>query len=64
MRNGEQMADMLLYEAGVFVTPGMVFGSNGDRYIRISLCATRERMAEALQRVKAEPIQSVIQMIK
>ena len=64
MRDGEQMADMLLYEAGVFVTPGMVFGSNGDRYIRISLCATRERMTEALQRVKAEPIQSVIQMIK
>lgn len=53
MRDGEQLADRLLYEKGVFVTPGMVFGSNGKRYIRISLCATRERMAEALERVKS-----------
>ncbi len=54
MRNGEQLTDMLLYDAGVFVTPGMVFGSNGDRYIRISLCATRERMTEALRRVRKQ----------
>ena len=64
MRSGEQMADMLLYEAGVFVTPGMVFGSNGNRYIRISLCALRERMAEALQRVKADSIQTCIKQFK
>jgi aminotransferase, class I/II len=35
----------------VFVTPGFVFGSNGKRYIRISLCAKEERMEEALQRI-------------
>lgn len=45
------MADKLLYEADVFVTPGFVFGSNGNDYIRISLCATRERMEEALERI-------------
>ncbi|MBE6211274.1 MAG: aminotransferase class I/II-fold pyridoxal phosphate-dependent enzyme [Rikenellaceae bacterium] len=64
MRDGVQMSDLLLYEAGVFVTPGMVFGSNGDRYIRISLCATRERMEEALQRVKSDSIQKCLQLFR
>ena len=54
MQDGVQLADMLLYELGIFVTPGMVFGSNGDRYIRISLCATQERMREALERVTSK----------
>lgn len=48
----EVMADKLLHEARVFVTPGFIFGSNGDRYIRISLCATAENMRIALQRIK------------
>ena len=48
----EQLADRILYEAGVFLTPGFIFGSNGNRYIRISLCATNEKMLEALQRIK------------
>ncbi|MBQ2703597.1 MAG: aminotransferase class I/II-fold pyridoxal phosphate-dependent enzyme [Alistipes sp.] len=64
MRDGEQMSDLLLYEAGVFVTPGMVFGSNGNRYIRLSLCATRERMEEALQRVNGDAIQTKLQLYK
>lgn len=48
----EQLADRILYEAGVFLTPGFIFGSNGNRYIRLSLCATNEKMLEALQRIK------------
>ena len=48
----EQLADRILYEAGVFLTPGFIFGSNGNRYIRISLFATNEKMLEALQRIK------------
>lgn len=48
----EAVADRALYEARVFVTPGFIFGSNGDRYIRISLCATEEKMREALARIK------------
>ena len=48
----EQLADHLLYDAGVFVSPGFIFGSNGNRYIRISLCATNEKMLEALQRIE------------
>lgn len=50
--SGEALADRVLYEAGVFITPGFVFGSNGDRYIRISLCAALDRMQEALSRIK------------
>ena len=48
----EALADRLLHEAKVFLTPGFIFGSNGERYIRISLCATEERMNEALDRIK------------
>lgn len=50
--SSEAFADKILYEAGVFVTPGFIFGSNGERYVRISLCATNERMNEALTRIK------------
>jgi len=37
----------------VFLTPGFIFGENGKRYIRISLCANDEKMAEALHRIEA-----------
>ncbi len=50
--NSEKMADRLLYERRVFIAPGFIFGSNGDRYVRISLCATEEKLAEALRRIK------------
>ena len=50
--SSEELADRLLYDARVFVTPGFIFGSNGNRYIRISLCATKEKMQEALCRIK------------
>lgn len=50
--SSEALADRLLHEAKVFLTPGFIFGSNGERYIRISLCATEERMTEALDRIK------------
>lgn len=52
VENVEAFADKILYEARVFITPGFIFGSNGDRYIRISLCATEEKMKEALRRIK------------
>lgn len=64
MRDAEQLTDLLLYEENIFITPGMVFGSNGNRYIRISLCATRERMREALHRVQNGSIQSVLQLFR
>ena len=50
---GERVSDKLLYEAGVFVTPGMVFGHNGNDYIRASLCATEDLLNKAIEKVKA-----------
>lgn len=48
----EALADQVLYKARVFITPGFIFGSNGERYIRISLCATEAKMLQALERIK------------
>ena len=50
--NCEELTERLLHEAGVFVTPGFIFGSNGQRYIRISLCAKDWQLEEALRRVE------------
>lgn len=49
----EELTERVLHEARVFITPGFIFGSNGDRYIRISLCAKDEKIREALERIKA-----------
>ena len=48
----EERTERVLHEARVFITPGFIFGSNGQRYIRISLCAKDEKIQEALERVK------------
>lgn len=50
--NAEELTERVLHEARVFITPGFIFGSNGERYVRISLCAKEEKMAEALKRIK------------
>ena len=51
-KGSEAIADRVLYEANVFLTPGFIFGSQGERYIRISLCCKNETLEEALKRVK------------
>lgn len=53
--NGEScydFCDRLLYEKHVFVTPGGIFGDEGDRYVRISLCASEELLQRVLDRIK------------
>ena len=50
--DAEQLTERVLHEARVFITPGFIFGSNGTRYVRISLCAKDEKMKEALERIK------------
>ncbi len=52
IQNVEDLTERVLHEARVFITPGFIFGSNGERYIRISLCAKEEKIKEALQRIK------------
>ena len=51
-QNVEDLTECVLHEARVFITPGFIFGSNGERYIRISLCAKEEKIKEALERVR------------
>lgn len=48
----EELTEKVLHEARVFITPGFIFGSNGKRYIRISLCAKDNQIKEALERIK------------
>ena len=50
--DAEVLTERVLHEARVFITPGFIFGSNGRRHIRISLCAKDEKMKEALERIK------------
>jgi len=47
----EELIEELLNEAKVFITPGFIFGSNGNKYIRISLCNSKEKLALALSRI-------------
>ena len=51
IKNVEDLTEKVLHEARVFITPGFIFGSNGERYIRISLCAKEEKIQEALRRI-------------
>ena len=50
--NAEQLTERVLHESRVFITPGFIFGSNGERYIRISLCAKIEKIQAALERIE------------
>ena len=50
--NVEDLTERVLHEARVFITPGFIFGSNGERYIRISLCAKDDKIREALRRIQ------------
>ena len=52
IKNVEDLTEKVLHEARVFITPGFIFGSNGERCIRISLCAKEEKIKEALERIK------------
>ena len=49
--SGAQLSDRILYEAGVFITPGFIFGKKGEGYIRISLCAKPEILKKAAERI-------------
>ncbi|MDR3060441.1 MAG: aminotransferase class I/II-fold pyridoxal phosphate-dependent enzyme, partial [Prevotella sp.] len=51
-KGSEELADKILYDAKVFLTPGFIFGDKGERYIRISLCCSEEMLKEALERIK------------
>ncbi len=51
--HAEKLSEILLHEARVFITPGHIFGSNGNNYLRISLCSDETQLNEALGRIIA-----------
>jgi aspartate/methionine/tyrosine aminotransferase len=51
-KDGFELSDKVLNDANVFITPGGIFGSAGHKYIRVSLCATEEKLEEAINRIK------------
>lgn len=52
-KDSAELADKVLYDARVFMTPGFIFGNKGQRYVRLSLCANEKMLGEALKRIKA-----------
>lgn len=51
-KDGYALSDEVLYQSNVFITPGGIFGSAGDKYVRVSLCATVQKLEEAIGRIK------------
>tara|TARA_B100000965_G_scaffold82531_1_gene66143 strand:- start:6098 stop:7237 length:1140 start_codon:yes stop_codon:yes gene_type:complete len=50
-KKSEDFIDELLYDKNIFITPGSIFGSNGEGYVRISLCCDEKKLKEALNRL-------------
>ncbi|HSQ43944.1 MAG TPA: aminotransferase class I/II-fold pyridoxal phosphate-dependent enzyme [Ginsengibacter sp.] len=51
-KDGYELSDSVLQKSNVFITPGGIFGNGGKKYIRVSLCATEEKITEAINRIK------------
>lgn len=51
--SAEALSDEVLNKTGVFITPGFIFGSQGERFLRISLCAKQDVFRKALQKIKS-----------
>ena len=56
--NCEELTERVLHEARVFITPGFIFGSKGERYVRISLCAKEDKIQAALERIRKLKIEN------
>ena len=47
-----ELSDEVLYNSNVFITPGGIFGTAGEKYVRVSLCAKEEKIEEAIKRIR------------
>jgi LL-diaminopimelate aminotransferase len=54
-KDGYVLSDEVLYKSNVFITPGGIFGSAGDKYMRVSLCSPEEKFEEAIERINRLP---------
>lgn len=52
-QSGYELSDDILYNKNVFITPGGIFGSAGEKYVRVSLCSTEDKFEEAIKRIKS-----------
>jgi aspartate/methionine/tyrosine aminotransferase len=55
-KDGYQLSDKVLENAAVFITPGGIFGTAGNTYVRVSLCSTSEKIDEAIARIKTHAV--------
>lgn len=51
-KDGYELSDKVLHQSNVFITPGGIFGSAGNNYVRVSLCCTEEKITEAIKRIQ------------
>ena len=51
-KDGYELSDKVLYGSNVFITPGGIFGSAGDKYVRVSLCCKEENIEAAIKRIR------------
>ena len=51
-KSAEELVDWMLYEKNIFITPGKIFGSQGEDYVRFSLCMPEFKILEAINRIK------------
>ena len=51
-KDGYELSDKVLYGSNVFITPGGIFGSAGNKYVRVSLCCKEENIDAAIERIK------------
>lgn len=52
-KTADQIVDELLYEQDIFIAPGHIFGSQGERFVRFSLCVPEPKIEEALKRIQS-----------
>ena len=52
-QTGFELSDRILHESKVFITPGGIFGTAGEKYIRVSLCSPEEKFEHALRRIRS-----------
>ncbi|HEV7621500.1 MAG TPA: aminotransferase class I/II-fold pyridoxal phosphate-dependent enzyme [Flavisolibacter sp.] len=51
-KTGFELSDEILYGSRVFITPGGIFGNEGEKFIRVSLCSTEEKFETSIERIK------------
>ena len=50
-KDGYELSDRILHNSNVFITPGGIFGTAGNKYVRVSLCCTKENIQQAINRI-------------